>query len=315
MALVNPMPVSGTRDESMLRRARRKLAGRIALAANVTLLLVLAVWMGSSYCELHMDCGKTRIWITRGCLLFAAPFPRNEPTLLQRLKLRSDAIDTFGLTFPSVFHSYYGFEVLTVPIWILAGLSALGVLLTRAVRSLLTEARPGGWNFRRDALGLAFLVSIPVFVVSERCDEYFYVPLQKPATGAYLRMWVGHGTIGMYRSLDRNGSSAWPPPSLDTQLYRLPRVYLGQAASTRQVQWAVILPTILPVVVIVSQAVMSGVRRKWFRKDDLPRCKCGYCLQGNVSGICPECGASNSLAVAVNSKRKRRSHDGAVRPR
>lgn len=60
--------------------------------------------------------------------------------------------------------------------------------------------------------------------------------------------------------------------------------------STRSVGRHVIVPMWLPTLVC---SVAAGVTRLLSRKRDLSLCvRCSYCLNGNASGRCPECGTT-----------------------
>src|SRR5687768_7188833 len=57
----------------------------------------------------------------------------------------------------------------------------------------------------------------------------------------------------------------------------------------------------------VAAVVMLRLGRWPARRGDAPHCRgCGYLLQGNVSGRCPECGRELTAANVVKGTRHRR---------
>lgn len=50
-------------------------------------------------------------------------------------------------------------------------------------------------------------------------------------------------------------------------------------------------------------AYIGSLWKAWAREDDESACAtCGYCLTGNTSGVCPECGEAGPLKKPFNAK-------------
>jgi hypothetical protein len=127
---------------------------------------------------------------------------------------------------------------------------------------------------------------------------------------------AGPAPTGESRHVRRSGIDPAPARQLEPTTLGFARVYrvrgyadppgTGRMVTDTTSQWSVPLPLISLLLLTPAVVALAGRIRRRTRHAKGLCARCGYDLRGNVSGVCPECGA------AASPVRNQESRSGAA---